>query len=361
MSWVYPRLGIAHAHVRLDEIRVAFESGGVHAVSPLAATDHPFKKPVATGGRIAEPSRLENLRAALMETMAPWLAGTDPVATISGDSARFDIVLGKALHKELEIIFSDAAHLDTWSFIGLVLLPDITVARWPSLNPDRVLGNRSKHAMQRLWIREHVLGDILDPNQPKPLGEDELFQLFDRTALSRNHRLVRILAATVQANSSTARSEWARELYKRVTFLTGARLLDVLDDQELSDLVAEEALSQPGGANGFIKPRPRLRVRLPSDPDEARFTDAVIDAWTREVDYNFPDNRFEIDLREHGAVTAATSLVDQAGNSEVLETAHPFEIAVASLIRDDRFASLFPVVVVDRARSLLDVGSQALE
>ena len=36
-----------------------------------------------------------------------------------------------------------------------------------------------------------------------------------------------------------ARSEWARKLYLRVTFTTGARLLDGLPDEELDAIIHE--------------------------------------------------------------------------------------------------------------------------
>jgi hypothetical protein len=36
-----------------------------------------------------------------------------------------------------------------------------------------------------------------------------------------------------------ARSEWARKLYLHVTFITGARLLDGLSDEELDAIIRE--------------------------------------------------------------------------------------------------------------------------
>jgi hypothetical protein len=62
--------------------------------------------------------------------------------------------------------------------------------------------------------------------------------LFERSALARNHALVRRLAVAVLAYSGpAARSEWARDLYKRVTFDTGPRLLDALTDAELDAII----------------------------------------------------------------------------------------------------------------------------
>jgi hypothetical protein len=74
----------------------------------------------------------------------------------------------------------------------------------------------------------------------RPLAEDELVGLLERTALARNRALVRRLALAVLTYDGTmARSEWARKLYLRVTFTTGARLLDGLSDEEFDTIIRE--------------------------------------------------------------------------------------------------------------------------
>jgi hypothetical protein len=323
MSWVYPRLGLGYAQLRIEEIRETFAASGVPGVAAIAATDHPAKTPVETGGTVASPGRLSTVRAEVLDAIDMWSGAPDPVAAIAKDTARFDIALGKALHHSLDIVPSDASHLQTWNFLSLVVLPDITVARWPTLHPDRVLGTPSKHAMQRLWIREHVLGDALDGEHPKPLGEDELFQLFDRTALARNHRLVRLLARTVAASRASNRMLWARDLYKRVTFVTGARLLDALSDDDLAELVANELPAISTSAA-----RSRLKVRLPNNDAERQFTSSIVEAWNRHADYEFKDTQFEVDVREYGALEAARRLV----NRPVEGAPHPFRAAVTDLL-----------------------------
>ncbi|TQK68524.1 hypothetical protein FBY23_0274 [Nocardioides sp. SLBN-35] len=330
-TWVYPRIALAHAQRQVEAIRSAYAEGGVARVRNLASPDHPAKTPVETGGSVAQPGRLSDIRTAILGDLASWMDAPDPVATISRDTARFDIALGRSLYERLDIIHSDAAHLETWNFLSLVLLPDVTVARWPALHPDRVLGSPSKHAMQRLWIRERVLGDILDLSSPKPLGEDELFQLFDRTALARNHRLVRVLASAVIGSRATKRMEWARSLYKRITFLTGARLMDSLSDAELTQLVAAEAATVPGTSS-----TPRLKVRLPADSDEARLTEAVVAAWNAHADYAFVDGAFEVDMAEYGTAEAVRRLSARVGDGDE----HPFVVEVRSIVRDPVLGAL---------------------
>ena len=162
-------------------------------------------------------------------------------------AAAFDLTLGRALHEHLGIIPADAAHDETWSFLTLVVFPDVAVTRFPDMHVDRLIGT-PRNVLRRTWFRQEVLGDLLHSTD-RPLGEDELVGLFERSALARNRALIRRLAVAVLAyDGPVARSEWARDLYKRVTFTTGPRLLDALSDAELDAIIygTEVALAPAG-------------------------------------------------------------------------------------------------------------------
>ena len=151
-------------------------------------------------------------------------------------AAAFDLALGRTLHEHLRIIPADAAHDETWSFLTLVVFPDVAVLRFPDMHVDRLIGT-PRNVLRRTWFRQEVLGDLLHSTD-RPLGEDELVGLFERSALARNRALIRRLAVAVLAyDGPAARSEWARDLYKRVTFITGPRLLDALSDAELDAII----------------------------------------------------------------------------------------------------------------------------
>jgi hypothetical protein len=230
---VYPRLPLAIAKARVDEIGLALTSGGLPQVAALASVEHPRAAPVATGGRVASVDRIAEVRAAVLQTIEPWrVQGEVPRA----QAATFDLALGRTLHERLEIIPADAAHDETWSFLTLIVLPDIAVLRFPDMHVDRLIGT-PRNALRRTWVRQEVLGGLLHSTE-RPLGEDELVGLFERSALARNRSLLRRLAAAVlEYDGPSARSEWARRLYKRVTFSTGPRLLDALSDDELDALI----------------------------------------------------------------------------------------------------------------------------
>jgi len=234
MSWfVYPRLPLPFAEARISEIAKTMSSGGESAVQALARTEHPRAAPVATGGRVANSEHIANVRAAVLKTIEPWRR-LDTV--LRSQAAAFDLALGRTLHEHMRIIPADAAHDETWSFLTLVVLPDVAVLRFPDMHVDRLIGT-PRNVLRRTWFRQEVLGDLLQSTD-RPLGEDELVGLFERSAFARNHALIRRLAVAVLAyDGPAARSEWARDLYKRVRFSTGPRLLDALSDAELDAII----------------------------------------------------------------------------------------------------------------------------
>lgn len=243
MSKVYPRLPLSIATEMVEHLRTVYESGGVEALTLEANVSHQHAAPVATGGRVATAKDIEHLRDSVIQEMQPWLAdaASGPLNRVA-----FDAALGRALHEFLDIIPADAAHDETWSFLTLVVFPDIAALRFPEMHDARMLG-KPRNVLRRVWVRAAVLGDLLY-DHPRPLGEDELVGLFERSALARNHRLVRIAAEAVMAQEGASnRSVWARHLYKLIRYSTGPAMLDVLTDEELRELV-DEAVAQTDAA-----------------------------------------------------------------------------------------------------------------
>jgi hypothetical protein len=238
-QFVYPRLPLPFAEARISEIKKTVADEGVYGVQALARAEHPRAAPVATGGRVATSEYIADVRAAVLTMIEPWhRLGAVP----RSQAAAFDLALGRALHEHLQIVPADAAHDETWSFLTLVVFPDVAVSRFPDMHANRLIGT-PRNALRRTWLRQEVLGDLLH-STARPLGEDELVGLFERSALARNHALIRRLAVAVLAyDGPVARSEWARDLYKRMTFSTGPRLLDALSDAELDAIIHETELT----------------------------------------------------------------------------------------------------------------------
>jgi hypothetical protein len=231
--FVYPRLPLPFAKARISEIAEAKARDGLSGVQELSRTEHSRAAPIATGGRVANSDQIAIVREAVFKAIEPWWQlEVVPRSQVSA----FDLTLGHALHEHLGIIPADAAHDETWSFLTLVVFPDVAIIRFPDMHVDRLIG-APRNVLRRTWFRQEVLGNLLNSTD-RPLGEDELVGLFERSALARNRALIRRLAVAVLAyDGPQARSEWARDLYKRVTFSTGPRLLDALSDVELDALI----------------------------------------------------------------------------------------------------------------------------
>ena len=348
--FVYPRLSLPIAMARIDEIRAASASGGLLSVEALASVEHPRAAPVPTGGRLAIPDRIADVRAAILQTLEPWRVGGK---VSRAQAAAFDLALGRTLHDRLEIVPADAAHEETWSFLALVVLPDIAVLRFPDMHDDRLIGT-PRNALRRTWFRQEVLGDLLHSTE-RPLGEDELVGLFERTAVARNRALVRRLAVAVLAYDGTsARSVWARELYKRVTFSTGPRLLDALSDDELDALIR-------GAAGGDLTVSFAASDSHTGTDLEARFQQAMVDLYYRvksELGYNA--SSLARTLEDEGGIATARRLVLSDHASEVffyLWGHKRLDLTVEFLVVADPFRCLFDSDVIARAERRLQVFS----
>lgn len=384
-QFIYPRLPLAFANKRVDEIKAAYAQDGLRGVQALAASEHPRAAPVATGGRVADRIRIISVSTAVSQALSPWRAQeTLP----SNQVAAFDLALGRVLHEQLEIVPADAAHNETWSFLALIVFPDVAVKRFPDMHRDRLVGT-PRNALRRTWFREEVLGD-LQRSAEHPLGEDELVGLFERTALARNHTLIRRLAMTVLAYGGPARSAWARELYKHVTFETGPRLLDALSDDQLDAIIriaarrasgeratapstapARQVAEVPTGVGArmteaTVNSMPPKReqpasvaVGEPSnDPTlEARFQQAMLGIYQQaKKELNYDAKLLLGMLVNEGAVATATRLVMSDRLSEgfiYLLTHERLDLTVEALVADSKFAPLFSSEVATRAEQRL--------
>jgi hypothetical protein len=208
------------------------------AVKSLVVFEHENAQPVATGGSVADSAKIGEVREAILNATSDWRER----GRVDNQASEFDLAVGRALHEALEIIPSDAAHSEFWSFITILVLPDIAVLRFPDMHPDRMLGGSRRNTFRRVWSRRDVLGDLTD-RYKRPLGEDEMTGLFERSAMARNRPLIRALASIVmQSDEPGARSEWARTLYKKVCYITGPRSLDGFTEDELTDLIRSECI-----------------------------------------------------------------------------------------------------------------------
>jgi hypothetical protein len=182
MNRLYPRLLPGAAAARFRDLQATGPQPPKAGEVPSLA-DAVF---AATGGTRVTPSDLQAVRHEIVER-----ARTHgfPDSRSRGADSSFDAVTARYLHAELGLTPGEAAQRHVWSYLGLVLLPDVCAWRYPPREgrgylDDRVIGtDLTRHTLARLWLRAHLLHD---PTGPDPyalvqvLGENDIDQLLTR-------------------------------------------------------------------------------------------------------------------------------------------------------------------------------------
>lgn len=379
MRLAYPRLSEADALVRMHAVNeLALTSPD--KLSTLAGFAHPNAQPVPTGAEVATPERISKVRDQVMNAVQAFINDSRVQAR---ETAVFDVTLGRALHEALEILPSDAAHRATWNFLSAVVFPDVVWARFPEPHEERFLGH-PRNALRRVWTRYEVLGVMLLKGDPG-LREDELVQLFERTALARNRRLVRTLAqAVLSFSGTTSRMEFARDLAKRTTHVTGPMLLDTMSHQDLERLVDCLVSGEPWA----LPPAPEADPSVRTEPVERHAyrrggaaTPASVDGtaalrpirssgdlvrqfhkemqgiYTRTLsETGYKASKFFNLVDDLGGIEAARRLVGAPNPSEgftVLWELGRLDLTVEALMLRPEFRGLFTRELLERAQSRL--------
>jgi hypothetical protein len=245
---LYPRLaeGVAGRIVReraelpLDEL------------AALAATSHPDAAPAATGGHPADESALESIQLEI-RAVAKEAGYPTPIAKLGGQS--FDRPCGTRLFREMAIVTADAAEEGVWSFLTLILVPEIGPWRFPDRAEHRLMG-KPRNVLRRTWWRAWAFGGDLDvaPEGCRPLGEDEFVQIMERPSLGGNQRTARAIRDTVwraeSAGLSVARSEFVREITRRLRAIKSHTALDAMTDSEFADVLNQLAVDSNSALSG---------------------------------------------------------------------------------------------------------------
>ena len=208
------------------------------ALRDLSALNHPDAEPAATGGHPVAASKLDEVRSAIRgiadRAGYPRLLG--------GSTQNFDRPCGSTLYELMGIVPSDAAEEGVWSFLTLVVVPEIGPWRFPAQAEERLIG-RPRNALRRTWWRAWALGPDLErvPDGCDPLGEDESVQIMERPSLGGNRRTARAMVAALwraeQRGLTVPRSEVMRELARRLRGTKSHISLDALGDDALQVLL----------------------------------------------------------------------------------------------------------------------------
>ncbi|GAA2659751.1 hypothetical protein GCM10010400_17510 [Streptomyces aculeolatus] len=244
MSVLYPRLLPAETD-RLFRM--------LHKVPPgahenVAATHSQRAVFAASGGQRVSRGDLERLRRSILSVAAEHNFPNTPNIAQRNE---FDRRTARVLYEQSRMAPGEAAQRQVWAFLSLVLLPDVSVWRWPARSDGRYVADRFKgtdltrHVFARLWTRAHVLRD---PEQEDPyellpvLGEADLDHIMARrVGLAGSPALVRALVRahrddSVAEDGQTSR-EMLRQMLARVLRLTAFVDVDAASEAELVQLV----------------------------------------------------------------------------------------------------------------------------
>ena len=246
--YLYPRLG-HQAAVRLMEERMPLPAD---ELMRLGALEHPDAAPAASGGHAVSPTRLKAVQEGIRD-VAQKAGYPKALRRLAGQT--FDRPVGSLLFESMGIVPGDAANDGVWSFLTLVVVPEIGPWRFPDKAPDRILG-RPRNVLRRSFWRAWAFGTDLDyaPDGCTPLGEDEFVQIMERPSLGGNRHTSQALLTAIwkaeRGGLAVARSEFVRELTRRTRAVRSHLSLDVLDASELAELldrISQESNAALGG------------------------------------------------------------------------------------------------------------------
>jgi len=238
---IYPRLsGVAVEQLVSGLAR----SGGAHQWA-----DRHEGQTFASIGSPVDAASLVGIRQAVEAALVS--AGLS--AVVRGNAAEWDRIVGWALHRATSTPSTrmspmEAASTDVWSWLTLVLMPDIALRRFADGSSARMNGG-PRNVFRKVWWRVEVLGDLADPSVVDTLGEDELVGIFERTSLGRNRPIARALVRRIVAFEDRGRTDYSRAL-SRTVLRDLAHVSAALLDDPAADAFVESAHGRIGVRDG---------------------------------------------------------------------------------------------------------------
>ena len=207
-----------------------------------ARTEHRIAAPAPWGSVVTE-ERIADVQVELRSVgdAAGW-----PKAIGANAFASVDRAWGRVLFERMTLAPADAAGEGPWSFLALVVVPDLALWRFPAGSRDRFIG-LGDHVFARLWWREFCLGsEIMEGDGHQPLTEEELAALFRRRDLVANPTVARAIGRGILRLDASGAERLARlkSVLLDLLRLTPGLCLDALGDIELDELLAELLLER---------------------------------------------------------------------------------------------------------------------
>lgn len=249
--FLYPRLDAHRAALLIEE------HGGLslESLRALGSSHNSDAACSPTGGLPVSEDHLLSLQFTLRE-LCDEFGFPKPLAT--SRQGEFDRVCGTILRRNMGIVPADAAEEGVWSFVTLVLVPELAPWRFPSRHEDRLLG-KPRNTLRRLWWRAHVLGPDLTwvPPGCTPLNEDESVQIMERPTIAKSGRLAQQLKQVLWRLETKGfegnRAEVLRDVIKLIRAERSHIAMDAMHNSVLAkylDEIVAEATSRVGKRHG---------------------------------------------------------------------------------------------------------------
>ncbi|MFD0482350.1 hypothetical protein ACFQ46_07075 [Kineococcus sp. GCM10028916] len=211
----------------------------LEALVGAAALTHPRVTFYEVAGSRVTTERLQELQVTVRD-IARTHGFPQPMSKAAVSD--FDREVALLLYRRMDILTADAADERVWSFLSLVLLPDVALWRYP--NPEhrsdyeRLIG-RPRNVFRRLWWRTHVLGTAVTAR----IGEDQAVNIVERPRAFGDPRVARYVAQrlldAIDASPGVKVDALFRDSAKRLLRLFTFVGASALSDDELVDLVDE--------------------------------------------------------------------------------------------------------------------------
>ncbi|MEW8495552.1 MAG: DUF6339 family protein [Candidatus Thiodiazotropha taylori] len=194
---LFPRLYSPMAESCFKEI----EDLDLELLAKRANVMHPMAAAGETGGIPVSTDRLQKIRDEIV-ILAHSVGYPERV-----NLADFDVACARYLYEKAGIPVVEAYRDEVWSFLAIVLLPDISIWRFEKRSKQRLLGG-VRNTFQRLWLRGHLIanGDHLhekDWRLLRELTEDAFVAIIERPRLSASPLLAREIAEGWRRSSKT--------------------------------------------------------------------------------------------------------------------------------------------------------------
>jgi len=261
VSWLFPQIPRPDAEQLID----LFNADPSNRC--FSSVEHPQRLYQASGGDRLPDDDLKVARAAIL-AIAEQSGFPDQPPTSSRNQAyaKFEAAVAEwfagwaALGVERLGVAAETTRRDWWSYMTLVVLPDVACWRWVSetqgnlLKHERFLGG-GRNTFQRIHRRVLCLDRGI--NHPDRFGlirelkEDDFSAILERPSLSSSPRIARIISEELLLmRARLSEAGWGlskqqsvyRQAIKALCAYGIVTVFDVLEDSQLQDVVRESFL-----------------------------------------------------------------------------------------------------------------------